>query len=148
MDNLTRFLGYAGDFEKSYADDDWTRLYSYFAADAVYRVLSDSFGCELHGPESIFRGIQKSVNGFDRRFATRTIAVVSGPDVDGDEIRLGWTVTYTIDGAEPFVLPGRSRAVFRDGKIAELEDAYDPSVTASALAWQSANGVTFDPSYV
>jgi hypothetical protein len=148
MNNLNHFLEYAGAFEQSYADDEWTRLYGYFTDDAVYRVVSDSFGCELQGPEAIFRGMQKSLNGFDRRFATRRIDLTSGPEVDGDEIRIAWNVTYTLDGAEPFVLEGRSRARYRDGRIAELEDSYDPSVTETALAWQAANGVAFDPSYV
>lgn len=148
MDNLSHFMQYATAFEQTYADDDWARLMPFFADDAVYRVVSDVFGCELHGPEAILRGIRKSVNGFDRRFATRQIDVTSGPDVDGDEVRLGWSVTYTLAGVEPFVLPGRSRARFRDGKLIELEDVYEASTMQAAAAWQQANGMTFDPSYV
>ena len=148
MDNLSHFIQYATAFEQAYADDDWSRLIPYFADDAVYRVVSDVFGCELRGPEAILRGIQKSVNGFDRRFATRQIEVTSGPEVEGDTVRLGWSVTYTLEGVEPFVLPGRSRARLRDGKLVELEDAYDASTMQAAAEWQHANGMTFDPSYV
>ncbi len=148
MDNLNLFMQYATAFEQTYADDDWERLIPYFAEDAVYRVVSDVFGCELHGPGAILRGIRKSVNGFDRRFTTRQIEVTSGPEVDGDTVRLGWSVTYTLAGVEPFVLLGRSRARFGDGKLVELEDSYDASMMQAAAAWQRANGMTFDPSYV
>ncbi|HME70466.1 MAG TPA: hypothetical protein VKM54_11450, partial [Myxococcota bacterium] len=36
---LQRFVEYAQAFEKTYVDDDWTRLEPYFAPDAVYRVV-------------------------------------------------------------------------------------------------------------
>ena len=50
MTIVERFLAYATDFEKTLADDDWSRLRQYFSEDAVYRVESDLFGCELSGP--------------------------------------------------------------------------------------------------
>lgn len=148
MDNLTRFLEYAGPFEQTYVDDDWSRLRPFFADDAVYEVQSDSFGCVLRGPDAILRGIRKSVDGFDRRFDVRRIDVTAGPEVDGDELRIDWSVTYEKEGVTPFVLIGRSRARYRDGKLVELVDSYDPSVTLAAVAWQRANGLSFDPSYV
>ena len=69
MSILQRFAAYAADFEKTLADDDWSRLPQYFSKDAVYRVESDLFGCELTGPESIFVGMKKSLDGFDRNFS-------------------------------------------------------------------------------
>ena len=68
MDNLPLFMKYAADFEKTLADDDWTRLRQYFAADAVYEVKSDGFPCKLTGPDAIFKGIKKSLDGFDRKY--------------------------------------------------------------------------------
>ena len=148
MDNLSRFVTYAGDFEKTLADDDWSRLRGYFADDAVYEVKAEGFGCRLVGPDRIFAGMKKSLNGFDRKFAGRTAEVTSGPDVDGETLRMGWTVTYRKDGLTPFVLRGRSEARYRDGKIAYLADSYDPSVAGETAAWMQANGVQLDPSYV
>jgi len=147
MDNLTRFMEYAGAFELTYGDNDWSRLHDYFAADAVYAVESDSFACKLEGPQAIFTGINKSLDGFDRKFTARKIDLTSVPEIEGDEIRLGWKVTYEKDGLTPYVLLGRSRVRYRDGKIVELVDSYDPSATAAAMAWQQANGVALDPSY-
>ena len=57
MSIIARFVAYAADFEKTLADDDWSRLAQYFSDDAIYRVESDLFGCELTGQEGIFAGI-------------------------------------------------------------------------------------------
>ena len=68
-------------------------------------------------------------------------------EVEGDELRLGWQVTYKKEGLKPFVLRGRSTARYRDGKIAYLCDAYEPSVEGELAAWQRETGVPVDVSY-
>lgn len=147
MNILQQFLAYAGDFEKTYADDDWTRLRQYFAEDAVYEVKAQSFGCKLQGRDAILKGIKKSLDGFDRKFDGRKIKVSSGPDVDETEIRMSWEVTYTKPGWTPYVLSGRSVARYADGKIVYLSDAYEPSVEEAGVTWQRVNGVQLDPAY-
>lgn len=147
MDNLQRFLAYAGDFEKTYADDDWSRLHQHFTEDALYDVQSETIGCKLKGPDAIFKGIKKSLDGFDRTFTERKIDLVGAPEVDGDEVRLAWTVTYQKEGVTDFVLRGRSVARYRDGKIAYLSDRYDPSLDQEFADWQQKNGVQLDVSY-
>ena len=148
MDNLNQFLAYAGDFEKTYKDDDWSRLGQYFTDDAVYEVKGLGIDCRIVGPRAIFKGIKKSLDGFDRKFAKRTIAVTSGPDVEGDTMRVGWTVTYANDGLAPFPLRGRTEIRHRDGKIAYLGDSYDASMARDAAEWSAKNKFTFDVSYV
>ena len=148
MDIMQQFLAYAGDFEKTLADDDWSRLRQYFADDAVYEVKSESFGCRLVGPSAIFAGMKKSLDGFDRKFSKRDIEVTSGPEIAGDEMRVGWKVVYARDDLAPFILRGRSVVRYAaDGKIAHLSDVYDPSVQAEFDAWQRENHVALDPSY-
>ena len=147
MDIMQRFLAYAGDFERTLADDDWDRLRPYFADDAVYEVQAEAFGCRLVGPAAIFAGIKKSLNGFDRKFDKRDIDVTSGPEISADEIRMGWAVTYQAEGRSPFVLRGRSAVRYAGDKIAHLCDSYDPSVGAELATWQRENGVRLDPSY-
>jgi len=143
---MERFMAYAGEFERTLADDNWSRLEPYFAPDAVYEVTG-SFGCRLTGPAAIFAGIKKSLDGFDRKFAKRDIEVTSGPEVSADEIRMGWTVVYTAEGLPPFVLRGRSAVRYASGKIVHLADVFDPGVEGELTAWQRATGVTLDPSY-
>jgi len=148
MDNVMRFMAYAADFETTLADDDWSRLRQYFAADALYEVKADAFGCSLRDPERIFAGMKKSLDGFDRKFDGREVEVTSGPEIDGDGMRMAWAVTYRKVGKTPFVLRGRSEVRYRDGLIVYLADSYDPSVAGETEAWMRANGVHLDPSYV
>jgi hypothetical protein len=148
MDNLTRFLAYAGAFEKTYEDDDWQRLAPYFADDAVYEVKGLGLDCRLQGAAAIFAGIRKSLDNFDRTFASRKIEITAGPDVEGDVIRIGWTVTYDREGLEAFPLRGRTEVRYCDGKIAYLGDSYDASMERDAAEWSARNGVTVDARYV
>ncbi len=147
MDILTHFLAYAGDFEKSFIDDDWTRVEKYFTDDAVYEVKGIGLDCRLVGPKAIFKGIKKSLDGFDRRFDSRKIDITSAPVVEGDTMRVGWLVTYAKAGLEPFPLRGRSEARYRDGKIAYLGDSYDAAMAKEAGEWQAKNKFSFDVSY-
>jgi hypothetical protein len=148
MDIREKFLMYAGDFEKTLADDDWSRLQQYFCDDALYEVRAQSFGCKLEGPKAIFKGIKKSLDGFDRKFAGRDINLTSVPQVEGDEMRTTWEVTYHQSGWSDFILRGKSLVRYRDGKIAYMCDSYDPSVERELADWQQTNGVQVDASYV
>ena len=148
MDILPLFLAYAQAFEETYKDDDWSRLHQYFAPDAVYEVRARSFGCRLVGPDAIFAGIKKSLDGFDRRFDAREVAITTAPEVTGDELRVGWEVTYRKAGLAPFVLVGRSSARYAGGRIVQLVDAYEPAVERAFADWQRENRMAIDPSYV
>lgn len=148
MENMQRFVAYASDFEKTLADDDWRRLRQYFTDDAVYEVISETLGCKLTGPDAIFAGMKRSLDGLDRKFSSRDVAVSSGPEIDGDEVRMGWTVTYHRQGWTDFVLHGRSTVRYRDGKIVSLSDTYEPGMELDFAAWEKQNGVRLDASYV
>ncbi len=147
MSIIERFAAYAADFEKTLADDDWSRLAQYFSQDAVYRVESDLFGCELTGPDSIFAGMKKSLDGFDRNFSKREIALTEGPAVEGEEMRVSWTVTYHKEDLPDFVLRGKSLARIRAGKIVLLVDSYDEQVHVDVADWMRETGLKLDPSY-
>jgi hypothetical protein len=143
---MQRFLAYAGDFEKTLKDDDWTRLEPYFADDAVYEVAA-GFGGRMSGPAAIFAGMKKSLDHFDRKFAARDIDVTSGPEIVGDEMRLGWKVTYHQTGLPDYVLLGHSVVRYAGGRIVYLTDIYEPGQDAYLAEYQRANGVALDPSY-
>jgi hypothetical protein len=147
MSILENFLAYATDFEKTLDDDDWSRLRGYFSNDCVYRVESNWFGCELTGLDAIFAGMKKSLNGFDRHFASRDFELKQGPDVVGDEISMAWELTYHKPELSDFPFRGRSMARFRDDKIALLVDSYDNAVADEAREWMRENGIDLDPSY-
>jgi hypothetical protein len=147
MPILESFLRYAADFEQTLVDDDWTRLERHFSDDAVYRVEGEPFGCELEGPRAIFAGMKKSLDGFDRAFSRREIALSGEPEIAGDELRIGWTVTYHEDGWPSFVLRGRTFARMHDDRIALLVDSYDERVPGELAEWSRQSGAQLDPSY-
>ncbi len=110
---------------------------------------STTFGCKLTGPDAIFKGMKKSLDGFDRKFDGRSVDVTKGPEIDGDAMRMDWAVTYRKAGKTPYVLRGRSEVRYRDGKITRLVDSYDDATTgAEAAAWMQQNGMVLDPSYI
>ena len=143
-----RFFAYAQDFEQTFLDDDWSRLAQYIQPDAVYEVRNVPFGCRIEGPEAIFRGIKKSLDNFDRRFAERRPEITDPPAEAGDSVSVGWAVTYRKPGAPPFRLRGRSTARYRGELIAHLIDEYPDGVAAEAAAWLGAHAPSFDAAYV
>ena len=130
MDNLTAFMRYAADFEKTLADDDWSRLRQYFAPDAVYEVKAPGFPCRLQGPDAIFKGMKKSLDGFDRKFDGRSVDVTKGPEITADGLSMEWAVTYRKAGKTPYVLRGAS-----DVRFAAVVGIVTSWVTIPPLAW-------------
>ncbi len=145
---LQQFLTYAADFEKTLHDDDWTRLEPFFADDAVYEVEAQSFGCRLSGRKAIFAGMKRSLDNFDRKFSRRRLDITSAPEVSGDEMRVGWKVTYQQADLPEYVIEGRTLARSAGDHIVYLAGAYDPSQDAYLVEYQRTNGVTLEPAYV
>jgi hypothetical protein len=138
MGPTTRFLPYAQDFELTYDDDDWSRLERYFAPDAVYEVRNTAFACRLVGRDAILRGLKKSLDGFDRRFPKRALAITDPPAEDGETMTVGWAATYSPADVPPLVLRGRSTVRYRDGVIVELVDEYPDGMDEEVGRWARA----------
>lgn len=147
MDPMQRFGDYAAEFEKSYEDDDWKRLESFFDSNARYVVSGSTFDCELRGREAVLSGIKKALDGFDRRFDRREIEPGGDPIVDGNRIVFPAIVRYQGDGIEPLSFTLSETAEFDDaGCIVLLRDDYDAGQDHVAR-WLDANRDSFDPSY-
>jgi hypothetical protein len=148
MGPTSRFLDYAQGFELTFDDDDWSRLERHFAPDAVYEVRNMSFACRIAGREAIFRGLKKSLDGFDRKLPKRSIEVTDPPTEDGDSMTVGWVVTYEKAGAPPFKLRGRSTARYRGEVIVELVDEFPDGMSDEAERWVRDHAPELDASYV
>ena len=129
MGPTARFVQYAQDFEETFDDDDWSRLERFFAPDATYEVRNIPFACRLEGRDAIFRGMKRSLDGFDRQLPKRALAVTEPP------------------GAPLLLLRGRSTVRYRDGVIAELIDDYPEGMAAEATAWLQKYAPGLDASY-
>ena len=148
MSALQQFFAYAMAFEQTYDDDDWSRLEPFFADDAVYEVRGSALACRLEGRAAILSGLRKSLDGFDRRLAKRTLDVTDGPHGEGEAVSIGWTATYVVPGAAPLWLRGRWTARFRDGVIRERVDEYRPGMDGEVVAWLARHAPGADASYV
>ncbi len=146
------FAEYAAAFEKTYVDDDWLRLTDYFSEDATYEIRGGPLACKISGREAILAGLKKSINGFDRRFSNRRIALTDGPNTfekdNGHEVSIGWDVIYQCENAPELVLPGRSVFTISDGMITTMRDEYDDSEMKPVVAWLLEYGEGLDGSYV
>ncbi len=126
MEPAKRFFEYATDFEKTYADDDWTRLEPHFTEDAVYAIDGESpFGGRHEGRAQLIDYLRNSVNEFDRKFDTRRVEPVGEPKSGSDWFEMRWRGTYEKAGCPDLVLEGVERATFRGDRIALLEDAIE-----------------------
>jgi hypothetical protein len=145
---IQNFLAYAQEFEKTYRDDDWTRLLRFFAEDAVYEVQNIAFGCRVEGALAILGAIRKSVNGFDRRVDDRRIEVLAPPTQEGDEVHVQWAVTYSHGDHLPLRVTARTVARYEKDRIAYLADVYEPGSDDAWKIWAEQVDASLDPSYV
>lgn len=146
------FMDYAAEFEKTCVDDDWTRLVPYFPEDVIYQVKGGPMACRIEGREAMFEGIRKSLDGLDRRFDGRDIALLEGPTVknvaEGEEISIAWRITYSRENCPAVPLPGRSAFVVRDGLIVAMRDEYNDDEMVEMQDWIARYGPDIDGSYV
>ncbi len=133
MSNIPRFAAYAAAFEKAYESDDWSSLRDFFTEDAVYEVGLPLLGAErCEGRQAILEWFPKVVEGFDRRFESRTLRAIDGPREDGDAVWIHGLATYRAPGIPDFELELEETAHFREGRIHRLVDAYAPEMKAEA----------------
>ena len=142
MAALERFGAYFGAFEKAYESDDWTEVGDFFHEDAIYEVgLPEPFGGTFDGRDAILAYFKRILDGFDRRFASRTVTGLEGPTLDGDVVSIRGRADYTGGGGLPDVGFELVELVTFDGdRIRRLEDRYDEANTAIVDAYLEAHG--------
>jgi ketosteroid isomerase-like protein len=81
MSLIARFAKYAAAFEEAYKSDDWSVVAPYFAEDAVYEIrdVPAPLGGRFEGRAAVLAYFKAVLDGFDRRFGSREIALVKGP---------------------------------------------------------------------
>lgn len=136
MSILDRYLEYAGAFEESFVDDDWSRLETYFTPDAVYE--GDS---AARGRDAVLAKLKGGVDGFDRRMDSRTPDFAT-PTVKGNTLTVKWSVAYTKKGLPNLVISGLEIAEFDGDRIALLRDQMDPEALKAMGEWMAKHGKT------
>jgi hypothetical protein len=147
MDLLLAFAAYAADFERTFADDDWSRLERHFHDDAEYRVENGPLACTLSGRPEILAGLRRSLDGFDRRCDARELRPLAPPERDGNRVAVRWAGTYRVGALPPLEVSGTETAEFRGDRIARLVDVYEEESVSHYATWLARHGCHLDPSY-
>jgi hypothetical protein len=131
------FFAYAQAFEKTFMDDDWSRLEQFFTANAVY-LPGD--GKEIRGRRHLLDHLRSSLDTFDRRFDSRRVELTSQPVVTSSQVTIQWKATYEKTGLPEVVLSGSEEATFEGSAISRLEDSLDDGVAESLQNWSRRYG--------
>ena len=134
MSIVDRYLAYADAFEESFEDDDWSRIESYFTEDAVYEGEPE----DAQGREAVLAKLKQGLDTFDRNMDSRR-PVFQTPTVDGDTVRVSWSMTYTKAGAPDLNISGVEIATFDGDRIARLRDDFDPEAEKALGEWMAAH---------
>jgi hypothetical protein len=142
MSCIALFVKYAAAFEDAYESDDWSVVEPFFTEDAVYECgdLPFGLGGSHEGRAAILAHFKRATSGFDRRFATRTIALVEGPREDGDSVWLRGSALYTAPGVPDFSFELEETTTFRGDLICRLEDRYDDATVKAAVEYADMHG--------
>ena len=125
----SRLLDYMAAYERSYADDDWTRLEPFFHEDAVHEVSGGPpFGGRWQGRQAVIGTLRERAHGFERRFDERILAPRGSPVQMGDTVALPWRGIYRLGRtpASPLVIEGTKVATFASGQIELLREQFRP----------------------
>ena len=123
MNILERFMEYALAFEETLKDDNWQRLETYFAPNAVYKTNSAPlFPPVCDGREAVLAGLKDALDLFDRRFDTRTVDVTGEPEIGTDSIAFNWTGVYAREGIDDLKIAGREEIKYNGNEIIHMED--------------------------
>jgi hypothetical protein len=133
-----RYLAYAADFERSYTDDDWTRLEQYFTEDAAYRPQGTAES-EVAGRAALLERLKGGVDQFDRNMDSRTLDF-EPPKEDGGRVTVSWKASYTKAGLPDIAIWGSETATFRGDQICLLSDEFDPEAQKNLEAWLAEHG--------
>jgi len=133
---IARFGEYAAAFEEAFKGDDWSVLEPYFTEDAVYELFGGPpFAGRHEGRDAIFSALKASLDSFDRRFDTRELDLLEGPEIRDDAVWMHWRVTYTLEGAPELSIEGEERAYFDGDRIRRLEDQFADEASKTTLAY-------------
>jgi hypothetical protein len=135
---VDRYLAYADAFEKSFVDDDWSRIAPFFTDDAVYETVFETDET-AHGNAAVLAKLKRGIDAFDRKMDSRTLTL-GPPSVDGDSVTVKWRVVYEREGCPDLEISGTEIADFEGDRIKRLYDEFDPEAAKATNEWMAAHG--------
>ncbi len=127
MSALRHFVNYAMKFEQAYASGDWKLVEPCFTPAATYATTgAEAFAGTHEGRDAILAYFASSTGAFDKRFDSREVIVVDGPEERGDHVWMRWRAIYRLAGAPNLEMEGESSAYFEGERMRRLEDWMPP----------------------
>ncbi len=143
MDYVAQFIAYATAFERAFESDDWDAVAAHFAEGASYRVpFPAPLGGYFEGRDAIVSYLRQILDGFDRRFATRSpeLLRLTQSGSDGSVVEIRGRVSYTHPEAPDLVFELDEVARFDGPAIVQLEDRYSEEDRARMLRYIAVYG--------
>lgn len=141
MDLAKRFEQYADDFDRTFEDDDWSRLRQYFTEDAVREEhVPPIIDFRHEGIDEIIDGWNEIVDNFDRAFEHRVFVRVRPPQREGNVVTLHWVGIYCVGHAPANIGEGFEVARFRGDRIEHLESKQVEGTVERSAQWFSKYG--------
>jgi len=146
VSDLARFYDYARAFEVAVLADEWRRLEAFFTPDAEHRVEGPAlFAGDDRGREAVVAGLRGSVSRIERRCDARIPEVIAGPVVRPDGIWMRFGVGLRRAGLPDLWFEGEHLTVYRDGRIARIDERMDPPSAARAAGWFAEHAASLHP---
>ena len=141
MSVTAHFAAYASAFEKAFKSDEWSVVEPFFTEDAVYEVsLDPPMGGRFEGRAAILAYFKFSLDGFDRRFESRDLALLEGPKEDGESVWIRGRATYRAKGVPDFDLDLEETIYFEGDRICRLKDHYEPEMKQRIATYLKEHG--------
>lgn len=136
MDPFERFAQYAAAFEKFVENSDAAVLEPFFAEDAVYEIFGGPpFAGRHEGRDAVIAYLRSSLDGFDRRFETRELELLSDLENRDGVVWLRWRGNYRSKGVPELVFDGEESVTFEGDRIIRLEDRYALMMSNLVARW-------------
>jgi hypothetical protein len=146
MSRIDRYAAYAQAFEKAFENDDWSLVEPYFSEDAVYESLeAPPLGYRSEGRSAILEDLKRSLDSLDRRFESRELQLLEGPEERDGRVWIRWRATYRSPSVSELVIEGEETAAFDGDRIRRLEDRFAPGTGERVLAFMEAHAARLAP---
>ena len=142
MDLREVFHAYEADFEKTVADDRWSRLERDFSENAVYQTYGN-LGRRTEGRRNVFDRLRRDLDTLDRRCKWRRVTTIGSIQVDENRVLRNWVATFHVDGSTDLMIEGSERITFVGDRIVKLEEEPSENAERHLLAWMKLNPHVF-----
>jgi len=123
LNPIQRFIEFAAALERTFADDDWSRLEAFLTEDAVYEVTGGPpLGGRWESRDAVLAQLKASLDALDRRFDERKTELLGAPVAEGETVTFDWRGTYTLEGRPDLVFGGTERIEFEGERVRFFTD--------------------------